>query len=236
MSADGPDNSQGLAPATRRRKLRSLRIGVLAAVLIGIGCGIWLQWSHGLPRTPDELRAALAPLGAAGPALFVAAVALRPVLLLPSWLVLAVGGLLFGAFWGTLWSSLGMWLGALATYAIARLLGREAIEVRERGALARFDHTIARYGAPWLVAWVAMPVTPLTPVFVAAGLSSLTPLRFAAACALGVVPRCALYTFFAASLATGDTHQITLASLLMAAALGLGVWAGRRWLRFPPTA
>ncbi|MFQ5697937.1 MAG: TVP38/TMEM64 family protein [Myxococcota bacterium] len=203
---------------------------LLAGVLVGLACGVGLQWSHGLPRTPDELRAALAGLGAIGPALFVAAVALRPLLLLPSWVLLAVGGLLFGTLWGTLFSSLGMWTGALATYAIARFVGREALEAREKGALARFDHYLGLHGAPWLAAWVALPVSPLTPAFVASGLSSLTPLRFASACALGVVPRCALYSFFAASLASGDRHQIVMASGALAAALALGAWAGRRWL------
>jgi uncharacterized membrane protein YdjX (TVP38/TMEM64 family) len=76
-----------------------------------------------------------------------------------------------------------------------------------------------------------MPAAPLTPVYAAAGLSSLRPLPFVLGATAGIVPRCALYTFFAASLVSGDTTRVAVASGLLAATLALG-WFGRRlWLR-----
>ena len=90
---------------------------------------------------------------------------------------------------------------------------------------------MGQHGALWVAAWCAMPATPLTPAFAAAGLSSLRPAPFGLATLLGVLPRCALYTFLATSFVSGDQTRMILATGLLCAALVVGVLARRLWLR-----
>ncbi len=207
------------------------RIVACVVLLLGIAASYWFHAKSGIEWSPETFREDLASVGAIGPAVFVAAVALRPFLLVPSWVFLAAGGILFGTLWGTLWATLGMTLGALWVYGIARALGRESIEQRMSGAIARIDGYLGQHGAVWLAAYTLMPATPVTPAFVAAGLSSLRPPTFALAVLVGLTPRCALYTFLAASFMEGDQTRILVASLLLGAALLAGWLVQRLWLR-----
>jgi uncharacterized membrane protein YdjX (TVP38/TMEM64 family) len=210
---------------------RGARILATSGLAIGAAAGLWFHLESGIEWSVETFRQDLAALGATGPALFVAAVALRPFLLLPSWVFLVAGGILFGTTWGTLWSALGTVIGALWVYGVARGLARDAIERRLTGAIQRVDGYLGRHGAVWLAAYTVMPATPMTPAFAAAGLSSLRPLPFALAATAGAVPRCALYTFAAASFASGDEVRMLVASALLGGALLAGWLAQRLWFR-----
>jgi uncharacterized membrane protein YdjX (TVP38/TMEM64 family) len=188
---------------------RGARILATSGLAIGAAAGLWFHLESGIEWSVETFREDLAALGAIGPLLFVAAVALRPFLLLPSWVFLVAGGILFGTLWGTLWASLGTVAGALWVYGVARGLAREAVERRLSGAIERVDRYMGRHGAVWLVAYTLMPATPI----------------------VGAVPRCALYTFAAASFVSGDQTRMVVASALLGGALLAG-WLGRRlWLR-----
>jgi uncharacterized membrane protein YdjX (TVP38/TMEM64 family) len=205
---------------------------ILAAfgLVVGAAAAYWLHVESGIEWSVDTFREDVAAFGAIGPALFVTAVAMRPFLLLPSWVFLVAAGILFGTLWGTLWAALGTVAGALWVYGVARGLAREAVERRMTGAIARVDGYLGRRGAVWLAAYTAMPATPMTPAFAAAGLSSLRPVPFALATVVGAVPRCALYTFTATSFASGDETRMLISSALLGGALLVG-WLGRRlWL------
>jgi uncharacterized membrane protein YdjX (TVP38/TMEM64 family) len=210
---------------------RGARILATSGLAVGAAAGLWFHLESGIEWSVETFREDLAALGAIGPLLFVAAVALRPFLLLPSWVFLVAGGILFGTLWGTLWASLGTVAGALWIYGVARGLARDAVERRLSGAIERVDGYMGRHGAVWLAAYTLMPATPMTPAFAAAGLSSLRPLPFTLAAVVGAVPRCALYTFAAASFVSGDQTRMVVASALLGGALLAG-WLGRRlWLR-----
>ena len=67
-------------------------------------------------------------------------------LLMPSWLVLAAGGLAFGAALGTLLGGLGIVLSALLGFTLARTLGREWLRLRMGERLAQLERYSQRIG------------------------------------------------------------------------------------------
>ncbi len=213
-----------------RASRRTARVIALVVVLLGLSGAYWLHVESGLEWTPETLETLLADLGPLAPLLFVGLVAVRPLLLLPSWVILAGAGVLFGTIGGTLLGTIGGTLGAILAFALARILGREAVERRLSGAIARVDGYLGERGPLWLAIFTGLPATPLTPVYYAAGLSSMRPIPFSVAAAAGLVPRCALYAFFGSSLVQPDRTQIVIAIVLLAVAIGATVLFRRRLL------
>ena len=214
------------APASRSPWIA--RIVATLALVVGLGVALTVRSSGGIDLDPESLRARIESLGWLAPAGFVTAAALRPFLLLPSWVVMSAGGLLFGVLGGIVWGSLGCTLGALVTFGMARGLGREVVAKRMHGRLARLDAYLRRRGAAWLGLYTALPVSALTPVHAAAGLSGVSTLAFAVAVALGFVPRTTLYSVFGDSLARGDSARIIVVAAVGVVVLAIGIAVARR--------
>lgn len=215
-----------MTDGVRRGLARTL---ALAVVALGATGAYWLHVESGLDLRPETLRTWLEETGPFAPALFVAVVALRPLLLLPSWVVLVAGGILFGTVGGVLWGTLGGTAGAVIAFVLARVLGRDAIERRMSGAIARLDQRLGRHGPAWIALYSALPATPLTPAYYASGLTSMRLSAFVVAAAAGMVPRAGLYAFFGDSLLQADAVRIGVAVLLIAVGAWLA-WALRRRL------
>lgn len=202
---------------------------VLLLLLAGFVGAYWLRVESGLEfTTPQELRLRFAALGTAAPLFYVLALALRPLFFVPSAVLFVAGGLLFGTMGGVLWGTLGGTLSALVVYTVARVLGREAIEHRLRGSLTKADAYLERRSVLWLAGANALPMTPFNLIHCAMGLSGIDPIRFLLGTSLGLVPRCALFSFFGAALLEGKS-RILLASALVMIAL-LVTWALQRAL------
>ena len=120
--ADGsaPDD-----PMTAPRWGRSLVLGLWVVAVVG-----WLVISRsrgvGPAEAADRLRDVLAS-GAWGPILYIVIYALRPVILFPASVLTVLGGLVFGPFYGVVYTIIGSNLSTAATYVGARFVaGRRA--------------------------------------------------------------------------------------------------------------
>jgi uncharacterized membrane protein YdjX (TVP38/TMEM64 family) len=215
--------------AARSMKIR--RLASLLALALAVGVGVWVHRQGGLELNPQALREQIQMIGWWAPLVFMAVAALRPVLLLPSFMVMSAGGLLFGWLGGVVFSTLGFSIGAIGVFVLARELGRDAIQGRlQSGRLRAVDAFLHERGAPWLGLWTALPVTLLTPAFAAAGLSGMRLGAFALWVTLGLIPRSALYSFFGDAL-TQDRDGILRGALVLGGACVVGAFALRRMLR-----
>jgi len=199
----------------------------LLAIALGVAGFAWLHFHSGIEWSAESLRDWAAGLGVVGPLVLIAILALRPFLLLPTWLVLVACGMLFGPWLGALYGAIGGWLGALLIFGIARALGRDAVQARLGGGLRIFEELLARRGAPWVALYTAVPVSPLLPLFASAGVSRMRLAAFSAAIAVGILPRAALYTFGSQALAEPSPRNLAAAVLLVAAGVGLTLLARR---------
>ena len=206
--------------------------GILAALLFVVAVigGVWFHSHGGLPLEPSLLRERIRELGWVAPFGFVAIAALRPVLALPSAVIMTAGGLAFGVVGGTALSTLGMSIGAALGFGLARALGRDVVQKRMGDRLARADSFLGRRGPRWLGAYTALPVSVLTPVHVGAGLSSMPFVGFALWVSVGLVPRAALYSFFGDSFTRGRA-AVVAAGIVLAIAVVAAILVMRRMTR-----
>jgi uncharacterized membrane protein YdjX (TVP38/TMEM64 family) len=188
----------------------SLVIGFLAGLVI---VALVARRALGLDWTAESVRALVSGFGLWGPPLFVGLVAFRPVLLIPSQILLVAGGVCFGAFAGTAYGALGMLICGSLVFQLARRMGREAFQARFPVQLEPvLDAAGRRWGAAFIAVGTAYPLGPVTAYHAGAGLTRMTAPRFLLALAPGAIARAALFTLFGAMLAEGNVRTILLAT------------------------
>ncbi len=210
--------------------MKPSRIVSSLVLVAALGAGIWFQREGGLPLDPTELRERIASFGLIAPLGFVGIAALRLVFALPSFVIMTAGGLAFGVVGGTLLGSLGMSLGAVLVFGLARSLGREAVQQRLGDRLARADEFLTRRGPKWLGAYTALPISFLTPVHAGAGLSNMPFVAFALWVSVGLVPRAALYSYFGDSFTRGTAAAVTAGVVVLVLGV-VAIFVMRRMLR-----
>ena len=166
--------------------------------------------------------------------LFVVTYAVVATFGLPAFPFTLAGGAMFGLVVGSFLSWMGALLGACGAYLLARLLGRDAVQ----GMLGKWGEKLdvlgARSGFSTILRLRLIPVVPFNLVSIAAGLSGVSFRAYAAATALGIIPGCVIYTYFADSLVAGvegASHRAFLrlaiaATLLIA--LSFAPWLAKR--------
>lgn len=193
---------------------RLLRPAALVAVLVA---GTLVALTAGLPPVED-VRRDLAAFGAAAPLVLVLAYAAATLAWLPRNVLSATCGLLLGFAGGVPVALAGSLLGAVTGFALARLLGRDAIGRLARGRIARADALLARRGFVAVLTARLLPVVPFTAVTYAAGLSAVRSRDHLLGTALGVVPGTLAYVAVGAYGATPVTWPV--AGAVLALALG----------------
>src|SRR2546427_8173189 len=150
------------------------RLGIVLGVLVLIAVFSALRRSLGIELEPESIRDAVERLGIWGPLAFVALVALRIPLGVPSALALIGGGLVFGSLEGTLYGAAGLLISALAVFLGARWAGREAVEARVPGRLRYLlDVVGSPLGALFIAVGTAYPRSPITAFPVVAGVTRM---------------------------------------------------------------
>lgn len=193
-------------------------MGVLVAVAIAFWAGRDFREARGIELSADSLRAYVQGIGLLAPAAFVGLVTLRQVLLLPSAVVLTVGGLLFGAITGGLLGGAGLVCSALLCFGAARVLGREWLWPRLPEGLRDLERR-AGSAVVWIVGvMTAHPMGVMTPVHLGAGATRMAWQSFAAVVALAAPLRAALYASFGASLLDIGSSRFYAACALLAVA------------------
>jgi len=213
VSGETTDMGRDATPADRRRWLaraasaqKLARVAAGLILMAGIGLAIGLRRS-GVEWSVDALRDWVSGQPMA-PLVFIGIYALRTFLGVPSVVMMAVGGALFGIAQGVLWGTVGATINAVIMFSLVRTLGRDMVATRLRGRLQQLDGYLRDNGAVWLALYTAIPVTLLSAAHLAAGLSSMGIRGFAVGTAVGLVPRTALFSFLGDSVASGDWRGI----------------------------
>ena len=198
-----------------RKRFPSWLVGIF--LLAAFVLGYWLHHSFEGHLSPSGLRAWVQSWGTLAPVLYVVIVTFRQFLLLPSMLVVAVGGVCFGVLWGTTLGALGLFLSGVITFALGRGLGGERVRQWFQNKYPDWEARVETLG-PWVVfATMVYPGGPMTGVFWASGLATVPFLPFALAVATGGVVRAFTYSFFGASLVDGITPRFIVVAVGLAA-------------------
>lgn len=143
----------------------------------------------------DSLRAAWwTPL-----ALVAAYAAVIPFGFIPVSPLVVASGFVFGPVWGSIYSIIGMLVGGVIGYYVARLLGRDFIIQIAGPKLKRAEKVFERQGFWPLVQARFLPI-PFAFIGFAAALAGVGTARFMITTVIGVLPVTVVHTYFAPKL------------------------------------
>jgi uncharacterized membrane protein YdjX (TVP38/TMEM64 family) len=223
----------GLMAHLPRRPL--LKIVTAACIVVLLG-GLWwlLAATGGLAFLSDveALRRWIDGLGPLGPlaviGLLTANIVASP---LPGGPVLVAAGAAYGPFWAALYGLIGIEIGSLIAFLLARVLGADVVRrwIGERAArrLEGYEMTLMA------IVFVSrlIPIISFDVVSYAMGLTPLRLWRFALANLAGIVPMTVLLVLVGDGIVTADATSIGLALAAMfvmtLAAIAIVLWMRR---------
>jgi len=178
----------GGAPS-RRSLMNILKIAAAGVVVLALVLAWELSPLSELAR-PERVSAALQDFaqGPWGPLVVVVAFTAGSLLLFPVTILIAATAAAFGPWLGFAYAALGTMSAALLTYAIGRLIGREALSDVLGPRLNRVREKIRRRGVIAVALIRLVPLAPFTIVNLAAGASDIRLVDFLLGTALGMLP------------------------------------------------
>lgn len=149
----------------------------------------------------ERLRQFIAAYGVWGPIVYLAIWTLAPPLSLPGLPITLTGGVLFGPFWGVIYTAIGATMGATLAFLMARYLARDWVEAKLAGTrLMTLDDKVAQEG------WKVVAFTRLIPIFpyflvnFAFGLTKISFWSYTVATFIFMLPLTIAYVYFSSNI------------------------------------
>lgn len=124
----------------------------------------------------NELKIYIGSFGIWAPLVFIVLFAVSTVLFIPGLPVTVLSGILFGAFWGTVYVVIGSTIGVSASFLIGRYLGRDFIKrmTEKNEKMAKLDNYIKEQGDTILIISRLIPLFPFNLQNYAYGITDIT--------------------------------------------------------------
>lgn len=210
----------------QRPTVRAVWVRLVALALL-VAAGVLVAVLVGLPD-PEQLRADITAAGPTAPVLFVLLYAVVTLAPLPKNVFAALAGLLFGLVAGVAVVLLAALLGAVAAFALGRMLGRDAVERFTGARVARVDALLRRRGLLAVLAVRLVPVLPFTAINYSAGFTAVRTRDYLIGTALGIIPGTIAYVALGAYGTTPGSWPFLLAVLVLVALTVGGAALARR--------
>ncbi len=134
--------------------------------------------------------------------------------------VVLSGGVVFGALSGSIYNTLGLFLGATTTYLLGKLLGKDLIAHFAGPKLRRVERAFERRGF-WPLVMVRFLPLPFALVNYGAAFAGVKPLQYLVATAIGLAPTTIMHTYFAATAIRAPAERQPFVMLQYLACWGL---------------
>ncbi len=175
---------------------RLLLLGLLAAAIFLVrytGATKFLE--------QDALRALIAEYGILAPAIYMLIYTLAPALLLPGLPITIAGGILFGPFWGVVYTITGATAGACVAFLVARYTARDWVESKLHSPRwRRLDQAVEKHGWKMVAFTRLIPAFPFNLLNYAFGLTKIPFWHYALATFVFILPACIAFIVFSSSL------------------------------------
>lgn len=167
----------------RKTLLLILTFGILAVLSI---------WAGSLV-TPQQLQMAIGRCGSWAAITYVGLFALLPAFFFPVAVLALAGGLLFGLWWGSVYTFVGAILNCTLMFLLARYVGREKVEALIQKKLSsqwqqRLQDLNSGGGFVLLVILRLIPAVPYNLINYAFGLTAMSYRTYILGSALGIIP------------------------------------------------
>jgi uncharacterized membrane protein YdjX (TVP38/TMEM64 family) len=138
----------------------------------------------------------LRSLGWIGPLVSIGLMMLQSIIApLPSFVIAAANGMVYGIFWGTVISWIGGMAGAMLNFWLARRLGYGYVQklAKKSKVLGRIDQISGKNGFAVIIIARLLPIVSFDAISLLAGLSSMRLAAFLIATGIGQIPGTLLY-------------------------------------------
>jgi len=164
----------------------------------------------------------------------VGAFALLAFIGVPQFVLIAAAVVAFGAWTGFAYSWIGTMVSSLVGFYLGRFAGGRALQTLSGESMQRFMDTVGRNGFLASLIVRLVPSAPFIVVNMAAGVTPMRVLDFAAGTALGIVPKIALTAFAGNSIVQamkgGSLKHVAWLVAVVVLWVGIG-WLARQWLK-----
>jgi uncharacterized membrane protein YdjX (TVP38/TMEM64 family) len=173
-------------------------------------------WDFVSVFNPDRIQSILAKAGAFAPLMYMtimaAAVVISPI---PSVPLDISAGIFFGPWLGTIYSAFGALAGAMASFLIARFLGRGIVERFIGGHIHFCTRCSDRFLTKLIFFSRLLPVVSFDIVSYGAGLTKMSLKKFSVATLLGMLPLTFIYNYFGSTLVASHGLALILGGIMV---------------------
>ena len=170
--------------------MKHKKTAVLLVLLIALAA---LTWKLSTWLTPQQLQQALQQTGGWAPALFIGRVILLPTFFFPVAVLALAGGLLFGLWWGSVYTFIGAVLNCAMMFLLARYVGRSQVQRLVEQKLSpqwqrRLQMADGKEGFLLLIILRLIPAVPYNLINYTFGLTGISFSSYLLASAIGIIP------------------------------------------------
>ncbi|MFH1153851.1 MAG: VTT domain-containing protein [Pseudomonadota bacterium] len=186
-------------PEKENRRGMLIKLAVLLLIVAGI-TGFKLT---GADQYIDQerLRTLVQAFGNLGPMIYMLIYTIAPVLFVPGLPLTIAGGVLFGPFWGVVYSITAATLGAGLAFLISRYVSRDFVESRLAGPKwMKLQDNVENHGWKVVVFTRLIPLFPFNLLNYAFGLTRIRFSHYMAATFFSMLPACIAFIVFSSSL------------------------------------
>lgn len=170
--------------------MKHKKTAVLLVLLIALAA---LTWKLSTWLTPQQLQQALQQTGDWAPALYIGLFVLLPAFFFPVAVLALAGGLLFGLWWGSVYTFIGAVLNCAMMFLLARYVGRSQVQRLVEQKLSpqwqrRLQMADGKEGFLLLIILRLIPAVPYNLINYTFGLTGISFSSYLLASAIGIIP------------------------------------------------
>lgn len=170
--------------------MRHKKTAVLLVLLIALAA---LTWKLSTWLTPQQLQQALQQTGGWAPVLYIGLFILLPTFFFPVAVLALAGGLLFGLWWGSVYTFIGAVLNCALMFLLARYVGRSQVQRLVEQKLSpqwqrRLQMADGKEGFLLLIILRLIPAVPYNLINYTFGLTGISFSSYLLASAIGIIP------------------------------------------------
>lgn len=199
--------------------------------LVGVGALVGLKWWVLDDFAPGELTAFFEKFGFWAPVVFVAALTVRPVALLPGQVLCAVGGLVFGTAMGSVYALIGSVLSTTLLFTAARSFGTRPMRRLLGDRYDRISHLAKHHDFQFATVCTLNPLLPTDVIVLGAAASGARYWHTILGVFVGTLPGTVITAHFGSSLRQGNDAMTLAAGVGLLVSLALGGLFGRKIVR-----
>ena len=178
--------------------MKHKKTAVLLVLLIALAA---LTWKLSTWLTPQQLQQALQQTGGWAPVLYIGLFVLLPAFFFPVAVLALAGGLLFGLWWGSVYTFIGAVLNCALMFLLARYVGRSQVQrlveqklsnekfvSRAPEAVVNAEMADGKEGFLLLIILRLIPAVPYNLINYTFGLTGISFSSYLLASAIGIIP------------------------------------------------